>query len=1025
MNVKNIKKLIVSLLVLFAFSSAATVFAFFGTAQDKDYVGSVGANSATVTVDTFEQLLAYGKGGYFNKGGISSPSDSSVIQSGEDITVSGGDRYTIKLGADVTLKDNLFITADCHIDMNGKTINMNGKVITFIHGYEGTTQIFNGTLSGDSVYVYVYYALSVGKMMFTNVNYKVGLNVSADSSIYTYDISNNQKYAAYSAIFEAFSCYSPDEGGKLNRKTFLEISDESLDLSLPSTYFAPQYCGYVSGNEICAAVSDTFYADLPLVYWKNSAVKLSYLLDGQSYYGAAMVAGEHVITVSAVCGGVSASVQLKVHSINSASGTEVSGAALGIIKNYLSQFYSATDDKYVLANGITLPKKLSAGGLITDIEYITYKTDGVTDANSKITSDENGSVYFITLSSEAALLTVKITYGGTTYTFSGLKIQRYANQSTETNYSIAKEFLALADTLTITDSDTGVNGYTYILLKTNADIDANYVAKGITGVSYTLIYNYDDIYAAGTFTVGATEHYGLTVSADRKTEPALSSSQVYLNATVTFSDASAVEFSSAVKYVKQGSGGTNIASFIPYYNVLNRQLDEKLVKDSSCYNFKLPLNVKGGFPPVVYSVEYIYAVAPAALPTFTLSLFYNGTDNNTQTVQDGNVNLSSWKTYFENNYAAIKAASDTAWHFTFDVTSIPTSDCEVKLYYNYSESVDVFSWKVHSYKDVNDVDVPITSSFTLYGLIRQGTGEAVEDANLYSWMYLNFNTQSDTVYNVGADYVLTYWLNEDVDFNNSGNNLSVSSYKGMEYLKGTSKVTLSSAGITADDLYYVAKMQALTKLVLNNNALNENSSTSIGGTQTDIFALLSKSKIEILYLNNDESGATENTFRNFENLPGLQYLTDVYVYNNVPSGAESLFSGSQGIVNVTPYQSLTERGVNVYNGYASGTPQLFANLSSANDYINLLGIEYQKKIPLNADVRNVYKYFSTNYNDYGVAGSYTYNSSVYSVSNQSITFGYLGSDPTTSSAFTITYSFTLNGSNYSIVVKFNVERLTV
>jgi len=58
-------------------------------------------------------------------------------------------RIVFKLVNDITIEDNLVVTADCHIDLNGKTLYLNGNYLALSHAYYGNTVVKNGKIVLD------------------------------------------------------------------------------------------------------------------------------------------------------------------------------------------------------------------------------------------------------------------------------------------------------------------------------------------------------------------------------------------------------------------------------------------------------------------------------------------------------------------------------------------------------------------------------------------------------------------------------------------------------------------------------------------------------------------------------------------------------------------------------------------------------------------------------------------------------------------------------------------------------------
>ena len=56
-------------------------------------------------------------------------------------------RKTIELAADITFYNDVLVTADCHINLNGHTIDLNGYNLTFKHQFEGVFEVYSNPLN--------------------------------------------------------------------------------------------------------------------------------------------------------------------------------------------------------------------------------------------------------------------------------------------------------------------------------------------------------------------------------------------------------------------------------------------------------------------------------------------------------------------------------------------------------------------------------------------------------------------------------------------------------------------------------------------------------------------------------------------------------------------------------------------------------------------------------------------------------------------------------------------------------------
>ena len=114
---------------------ALSVVAYFSAVKNVDKGYNVSSRDSVVEISSFYDLYSFAKASEYNS------------QSGAS---SSSDRKTLRLTADVTLESDVFITADCHIDLNGKSLLLNGNTLTVTHSYHGSNVIFGGSVYPNS-----------------------------------------------------------------------------------------------------------------------------------------------------------------------------------------------------------------------------------------------------------------------------------------------------------------------------------------------------------------------------------------------------------------------------------------------------------------------------------------------------------------------------------------------------------------------------------------------------------------------------------------------------------------------------------------------------------------------------------------------------------------------------------------------------------------------------------------------------------------------------------------------------------
>lgn len=135
---RKLNSIIVLILVLTAiFAAVGVSFAYF-SATSGEQISTLKTNSTiteegfVTTVSNFGELYKAAKTEYYNDG----------------VTVSqSSDRRIVRFGNDITLANDLLVTADVHIDLGGYTLNLNGYTLTVQHAYAGAFLVYNGTVS--------------------------------------------------------------------------------------------------------------------------------------------------------------------------------------------------------------------------------------------------------------------------------------------------------------------------------------------------------------------------------------------------------------------------------------------------------------------------------------------------------------------------------------------------------------------------------------------------------------------------------------------------------------------------------------------------------------------------------------------------------------------------------------------------------------------------------------------------------------------------------------------------------------
>jgi hypothetical protein len=213
-------------------------------------------------------------------------------------------------------------------------------------------------------------------------------------------------------------------------------------------------------------------------------------------------------------------------------------------------------------------------------------------------------------------------------------------------------------------------------------------------------------------------------------------------------------------------------------------------------------------------------------------------------------------------------------------------------------------------------------------------------------------------------------------------------------------------------------MTNLETLILTGCAFRDRDNATLPDNDT-ISRFAALDRVKYLYVDG-------NDIFGFEWLLEMDALEKVYVHDNLEEDEFStlvrIFYGSEGLVNLQTFKQLTDVGVAVYNVKSDNNYILFEDSAGINDYIRLASLEYQKKLATGADIKLLYEGFSTEYSDYALSTSYE---GVNTAFTHELSFSFVGNDPTTATAFTLTDKITVgnNQIEVAIVIVFEIIRI--
>ncbi|MBE6697839.1 MAG: leucine-rich repeat domain-containing protein [Ruminococcaceae bacterium] len=856
-------------------------------------------------------------------------------------------RCIVLLGADITLNNDLTVTRDCHIDLGGKSLDLNGYAINVFHTYSGAFLIANGNLVSTK---------TEGKPA-TQVKGTVNVNTPHAAVLVDATYSADQITLNTTALSDEMVCMSAlsmvcahlsnslgDHGvyGLLN-----EITADGCKLPVMSAFG----CSHANG---CAFITSD--ADLPYWFFGYQDIQITYTSSDAAVmnnYGKVTGTGVTTLTAKVTYNGVTKEAPFTVHVLGSDS--DYAKAAIAILQHDLSSYKKG--DNYNFDTPVALPHTMVVGNQVVNM---TYAASG---SSAHVSTPDGAQYTLYTTTSETAVdLTITAT-SGTSSATGTIPTTGHASDVEETEYTkanrIIKQLFGGGITIYKDEDDQGAAYYTSQSLAYDVnDYPDNY---DFTGIVFELI---GDNHASYDIT-GTNPNQTLVVTGTP--EQYVYMDTVYLRATVTI-NAIPIVINVPVNIVDKtvaAEGGT-VAQFLPYYHYFN-QLFSTTTGNYTYRDFTFPT----GYPNSQVQIEF-YLVDP---DDYTFSAL--ATDYLTVSKVNGE------------------------WSFNIDPEKIGRTDQELILGYRYT--LDGSKWENF---DAGKADGKFTY-LTIPGVLN--TTEDVVDEALYGMLFKIYHPEAlldedtDTWdYTYKTDYILTSRLNRVVDqtqlnFSSTGVT-TVKNYKGIEFLSGATGINLDGAltrGTTTNFTTmttYLTQMTNLEYLNLANNNIQDSEGGFNFGATTDVIAPLTVlTKMNEIHLEN-------NVIHDFTSLIDFPELKTAYVYGNVPTFngfgigfidnmiADVLQQvyGSVGATNTATFAALHATGTTIYNKTNGDDPVAFTpEAETTNMYLAFSNIEYQDKLYEGVPIESVWATMSTDPQAYGIAKKMPTNYATYKNGAQS------------------------------------------
>ena len=856
----------------------------------------------------------------------------------------------LQFNDNIRLFSDLVIYTDVNIDLNGKTLDLNGHNLTFKNSYYTNLIIENGTIT----------------------------NSKTNESKLTFDLPNG--IAAYEDVID------PNSTGTIN--VVVANQDSNMVLNNALNYAVFKLYGYNYGfelyrnnnptcrtcrfehdsSETCCvyAISDLEFIDH--LYGYN--IQYSYVsrdITVLTNKGNLLKSGTVELTITARIGATSSSRTIYVHSLDS---NQYNDAGLSLLLQYFEPYYDSGNSVYNFSAEVLIPKNIPYLGIT--LGYTFY--DGSGKSISGIVADSlDGNYYVMTVNSVVNSITITASKGDTSKSCS-INVSGNAVSNIIDKNTIARKLVSkiVGNEIGITKDNAGINGYTKKTLSTDISSEfSSYVEK----ISYSLVNNSDNIYK-----INSDNILHVNPSGERLLNPEESLTSTAVICTVTFKydcglkpdSVNEIQVSVPIKYINNDGEQTGLASFRPYYV----QFDKWISLESggqTINDFTLRGTVGNDYPiinliPQIYSNEGLLIEGVikngGTYPVYsrTDGTYYYLVDNVETIINDTNsiIPVSSiiqFSYIYEgqeiidkNNVTAEMVASgNLGYKITINKNFVLESVSTVGLYYQYKMNENSY-WTTEG---------DFISYFNLPGIFRCGDNERFTDPTLFDYIKGLEVYGSQT-----TDYFDTKLLINEATFDVGGK--TITSFKGLEAFKNVTSLNASNSGFTIDDIQYVAKMDSLETLNISSNGLTDYSGSTLGfptGTKTDFISELASLKyLTTLYVSN-------NKIYDFSGLVNLPAIKTIYLQNNLFEYKVSFFGfpfdigaivnqiyGSKGALNTAVYSQLIAKEVSIYNDVdASGTPIKFVSEGEvAAIYKNLTNVEYQNKLANEVSIEELF-----------------------------------------------------------------------
>ena len=902
-------------------------------------------------------------------------SNDSEYNSSSDVSDSTR-RKTIKFVDNIKLKSDLLIDADCHINLNEFTLDLNGHDITFRYRFDGLYFIYGGTID-DSTILDEEGNLIENAVPGTIIIDCPKQNLEFDNSIIKENTNIQVVYATDEQIAISAMNMVLSNIQDIGINDFYNIKDTIDSVShygCDFTHNDGTMCIYTITD--LDLINNYFnYEELSITYSSSNKQVLSD--SGNVTVATSTQTSDLTITVSYNgCEPVSKVVSVHVLGTNE----DYLKTSNLLLQKYLSRYYDADTNTLKFSTSFLLPKMNDYLGVAYIYELITT-TSGVIssdDENEFFDSESYGDYYLAALTSDITGIRITSTKGEDYITTETIPVSGKSTTVIDDNHSYAVNIArTLYNNQIFIEKDKNSDNYTEY---GNILMDPNeYGYTRIESISNRLVNNDDETYelidhpeltSKGEENPKYNKYQILRVNEESEIKPYVGQT-VFLEITFKFKeyyDGDIVVVQVPIIFKPHEESGQNFPAFDPFYTYFNKEFS----KASSNYgyeSFSMPLSYDGDPVNPIYTFVVFEKVDGAYKKVITDLFNFSYGENNSQLSFDKNTLTS-----ITINPKHIKQDTQE-YYFAYIPTYLNTEGTEV-YYYDYftkskDNTVDTIVDEIES-NSLEGNNYPYMSVLTIPGIVRFGENEAFLDEDFYIMAYnlLSYDTYEEGKYLLSSDlenYVseIDFSSMETFELNSTDTAGKINSLKGIDLMKGINVLdfhdkTLTSSADFAIELGYVSQITNLKILNLANTGIYDCTQSNIAMPNNNnnnfMSALTQLINLEELYLQN-------NKIFYFSELSNFAVLKKVDISGNsftattgldflntpLTNLSNSLY-GTFGANNVGAVTMLKSKDVEVIQGTTTDQElqQEFIDIVSA-----LSSLQYQDRLDSLVDINDV------------------------------------------------------------------------